>query len=261
MRLRLAAVLVGSIGGCAPPGSPIEAMEVEWDTPLGPELGFESPWDPLLDGVTVAEVVEGAVVIDAEGNTCSSCHFEDTITLYNPPIRQFDVFELSPRDVCDGRSWAGPRGWASIYAGMGPGSLQDKPPLLREIFARWLDTEVQWVEPVTWTGPLDEATLGVLPDPALRGTLGDIVASRVSGRPDGLLCSECHYRGGPVPYRPDVARGEASSFAPDDLVDGRAWSGDGGWADRFRSLGPGAAVEKPAYLRALMHKWLEDGAR
>lgn len=248
--------VVGLCWGCAAEELAPNPPEIDWYTPLDATVGLS---DPALEGHSLAEIVGGEVFVEAEGGVCSDCHFTDTITLYRPPITQHETASITPRDVVGGRSWAGTGGWAERYVALGPNAIIEKPPELRGVFELWLASEAERVQPLSWHAPMSEQTLGVEPDEALRGTLDQIVNSLVSGRPDALMCSECHYEGGPAAYRPPIPQGAPSDFAPDEVIDGASWRD--GWADRFIEHGPGEETEKPAYLRAVLNKWLQDGAR
>lgn len=114
---------------------------------------------------------------------------------------------------------------------------------------------------LTWDTPIDDDSLAAAPSPLIAGaTLRDIVSSRHIARPDGRLCSECHYRNGPVGYRPEVAEESDQEIDCHEVHDGRSWAGEDGWAARFIALGPGAHLEKPEYLRDAFAKWRADGA-
>lgn len=241
--------------GCeeAPRDEPVEFF---WDTPMSPAMQLEA-WDDSLTGVSLRAIVSGEIELAWEGERCTSCHFRETIAYYGPEVEQYGVMELTARDVVGGRSWGGTDGWAERYVALADG-IFEKPPEMRRVFERWLEVEATWVEPLYWASPMTLSTLGVEPDPNLRGSLSDIVNSVVSGRPDGLLCSDCHYADGAVRYRPPVGQGAVSSFAPDDVVDGASWSG--AWARRFVEHGPDAKTAKPSVLRGAFNKWMQDGA-
>ncbi|MCA9569256.1 MAG: hypothetical protein KC656_15515 [Myxococcales bacterium] len=236
------------------------AVELEWDTPLDASIvGVELP--PAIDGASLMEIVSGQVDARGEGRACSACHFGDTVTLYQPEIPQFSTAPIGPYDIVHGRTWAGNWGWASIFTTMGAGSFVEKPEELRDAMALWVEAESQRVEPLGWDVPIVAGNLGKDPESFIAGdTVGDIVNSVVPGRPDDLVCSACHFEGGPVAYRPAIAANAVSSFGPDDLIDGRTWAEPFGWADRFAAAGPNAAFHKPDYLRQMFFKWKDDGA-
>jgi hypothetical protein len=106
---------------------------------------------------------------------------------------------------------------------------------------------------LTWTTPIDQFTIGQVPDPITVGkTLGDIVSSKVVAREsDKKLCNACHVVGSAHPYSPppgDIRTGQ--------VIDGQTWAG--GWAQAF-VMQPDTV--KPPYLKALFAQWVQDGAR
>jgi hypothetical protein len=129
---------------------------------------------------------------------------------------------------------------------------------------------------LSFTTPITARTLGEAPDAIIAGySLDDIVNSRVVARTsDHRLCSACHYRTSGNVYHPPVDEGGTSTIAPTDLIDdprvttthlpARSWAGGSapGWAYQFTqhtaATDPGV---KPAYLRAVMQRWIDDGAR
>lgn len=263
-------LMVTLISGCADPVAQaparvetddvLDAAALEWETPLeATTLGFELP--PELEGASLMEIVSGQVDARGEGRSCSACHFDQTVTLYRPEIGQYDTQPFGPYDIVHGRTWAGNTGWAARFALMGEGAFVEKPIELRDAMLIWLDAESGRVEPLAWDDVIDADNLGTAPEAYILGDrIGDIVNSRVSGRPDDLMCSTCHYEGGPIAYRPPVAPNGVSAFGPDDVLDGLTWGENGGWADVFSKLGPNDGFHKPDYLRSMFYKWKDDGA-
>ena len=233
---------------------------LEWETPLEADLLGEAL--PLeIDGASLMEIVSGQVEARGEGRSCSACHFDQTVTLYRPEVGQYDTTVIGPYDVVHGRTWAGNNGWAARFATLDENAFVEKPPVLRDAMLLWLDAEAERVEPLAWDDAVDAWSLGTAPQPYIAGDrIGDIVNSRVSGRPDDLMCSACHYEDGPLPYRPPVAANAVSDFGPDDRIDGLTWGENGGWADVFAKLGPNGGFHKPDYLRSMFFKWKDDGA-
>jgi hypothetical protein len=116
---------------------------------------------------------------------------------------------------------------------------------------------------LSWRTPIDEVLLGEVPDDLVDGaTIFAIVSSEHVARPDELLCSDCHFAGADIGYRPDIAEGEVGTpIDPHEIVDGRSWAGGHGWAARFIALDDHAVTTKPAYLRAVFDCWRTDGER
>lgn len=253
VRLAIVLGLVVPLVACGP--TPLETApplaDLDWTTPVD-----------TLGGHSLAQVVGSSATGRQDGRLCSDCHFGDSVTFYRPHVGQGEAAEVGPWDVLDGRSWGGPGGWGERFVDLDSAEdLNDKPPELRDAVAAWLDSDAHLgVGPVQWGDALDPEVHGVGGDPAIEGrSLRDVVSSWVSGRPDGLLCADCHHRGADIAYRPDVAPGEGRDLWPDELLDGRTWAGPGGWADAFVAHGPGSATEKPGYLRAVVHRWRIDG--
>lgn len=253
--MRMGLLLV--FGACTPE-EPVPEV-ITWDTPVEASWVGMPVGDDIV-GHSLRDIVSGAVEARGEGRTCSACHFAGSVTLYRPEVDQYGIGDVGPYTILDGRNWAGATGWAMIFAGMGEGAFVEKPPELREAFRLWAEAERERVEPVRWSEPVHEDNAGGPPDPAIEGkSLDDVLNSRVSGRPDDLLCSVCHYEDGPYPYRPPIAQGATSSFTPDTVLDGRPWSGANGWAMVFAELGGNETFHKPDYLRSVFFKWVDDG--
>lgn len=260
MRTLCSLAVLAVVVGCSPLDEEPALAELTWDAELRVEtLGFAP--GPVLEGRTLGEVVSGAVDARGEGRSCTACHFQGTVTFYRPEVAQGQILPIGPYDVVDGRTWAGNNGWAAFFVQMGPNSFAEKPVELRNAFQIFLDQEAERVAPLSWDAVMSEENLGTVADPNVAGrTIADVLNSRVTGRPDGLLCSDCHYSGGTIPYRPNVVRGAPSTFGPNDVIDGRPWAGPDGWAERFVATGPGSSAPKPGYLRSVFFKWNDDGA-
>jgi hypothetical protein len=100
-----------------------------------------------------------------------------------------------------------------------------------------------------WNTPITKERFGVEPPPWLAGkSLSDIVNSKVSGRPDGMLCSGCHHTGSGHPYSPDLS----VPMGPATVVDGQTWGS--GWGAVFAQQSI-----KPQPLKDAFTKWRNDG--
>jgi len=118
---------------------------------------------------------------------------------------------------------------------------------------------------LTWTSPLNAATLGTAPTAAMGGkfaagsSLQDIVSSVYAGRSDGMRCSSCHNSTDVNPYRPPVAKNGVSAPLVDPFQfygGAQGWAcGSDPWAFRFANT----TYPKPQYLRDALRKWMTDG--
>ncbi|MCB9675726.1 MAG: hypothetical protein H6737_11450 [Alphaproteobacteria bacterium] len=259
---RLAFVLAAfAVVGCAPVEEETDLRPLDWTTPLAEDTLGVDP-GPEFAGLTLEAIISGQVDARGEGRSCSACHFDGTLTFYRPEVEQYATTPIGPYDMVDGRTWAGNNGWGAIFATMGEGRFSEKPPELRVAMERFLDLEASRVQPLDWTTTIETVTLGKDPEAFIQNdTIDAIINSRVSGRPDDLLCSDCHYAGASIGYRPAIERGDTTtSFGPNDVIDGRSWSGPDGWAQVFVELGPNADIHKPDYVRQMFFKWVDDGA-
>jgi hypothetical protein len=140
----------------------------------------------------------------------------------------------------------------SAFSGNGDGRGDRRPPRRRA--------------PLTWTTSITAETLGAQPADYLEGkTLSDIVNSRTTGRPDGLMCSTCHSPTNSNPYRPPVGR-RAQEITPSLLIQSGkrspteyTWNGSGssGIVSHFVQN----PIGKPPPLEAAFNKWLADGGQ
>lgn len=232
-----------------------------WTTPITAETLGEVP-DPLAEGKNLLDIVSSRDIVRPDGKFCSECHYEGSEVPYRPAIAQYADDLIGPYDEVDGRTWDGAGGWAERFAALDEHAHFEKPAYIRALFAKWLDDGCAAKERLLWDTPITLQTVGMDPDEHVAGgRLVDVINNRVSARPDGKLCSECHYPGSAAAYRPPVDLDHAHDIQPDTVVDGRPWSGNDGWAARFIAHGPGAETEKPAYVRELFQVWLDDGGR
>ncbi|MFW7378585.1 MAG: hypothetical protein ACOH5I_07260 [Oligoflexus sp.] len=110
-----------------------------------------------------------------------------------------------------------------------------------------------------WNETLDSTKFGMTPNPNFDGkTLAQIIRSEAAGRDDGLLCSACHNNeeaaGG---YAVDAAPNEASpDLSPNDVLEGRPWTGANGWAVGFINNDT-----KPENIKTALQAWIEGNYR
>jgi hypothetical protein len=122
---------------------------------------------------------------------------------------------------------------------------------------------VSTVCPLHWTTVIDQVTLGHVAAPAVQGkTLGNIVSSFVSGRPDGALCSHCHNANASYPYHPNFPPDGSGYIDPFLPVSGtQTWicGGPPVWSERFVNL-PVTTYPHTPDLKEVVSKWVADGA-
>jgi hypothetical protein len=100
-----------------------------------------------------------------------------------------------------------------------------------------------------WNAPITKARFGQDPPAWLADkSLSDIVNNRVSGRPDGALCSQCHFPGSGHPYSPP----NTGNLQPATEVNGQTWGS--GWGAVFAQQSI-----KPQPLKDAFTKWRDDG--
>lgn len=102
---------------------------------------------------------------------------------------------------------------------------------------------------------IDPDALGLQPGGTLEGkTLYDIVSSRVSGRDDGRLCSECHNQGRALGdyWVPSERNSILDALDANTEYAGKAWGGSEGWTEGFI-----ANPTKPDSLKRAFRAWKE----
>lgn len=116
------------------------------------------------------------------------------------------------------------------------------------------------ISALTWQQPIVGSSIGFNQPSQMEGnSIADILASKVAGRDDKQLCSNCHNSiqdaGG---YGvSDTEEGQLSiSMSPSDLYSGNSWAGAGGWADKFIENST-----KPESLKAAFRAWKAGGYR
>lgn len=107
------------------------------------------------------------------------------------------------------------------------------------------------------SAPIDSKSFGLEANPKIDGkSLFEVITSQEAGREDGQLCSACHNNelalgGYGVDQDPNTS---ISTVDPDAEISGRAWTGKGGWAERF-SKNP----TKPENIKTLLKYWINGG--
>ena len=87
-------------------------------------------------------IVSSMTVGRTDGKLCSTCHFEGSGLPYSPPVAQNGSAAIWPTDVINGRTWAGPNGWAQAFIHMPtdvPGLVSSKPFFLQSLMQTWVD--------------------------------------------------------------------------------------------------------------------------
>jgi hypothetical protein len=144
-------------------------------------------------------------------------------------------------------------------------NMQSGPNVFANDTRAVLAYETGVVCPLTWTTPINAATVGATLDSHEDGkSLQDIVSSVEIARIDGFRCSHCHNSAGGHVYAPSVAPDAVSvplidAFQPSGgNAEGAVnWAcGSNPWATQFVAQ-PDSV--KPPYLKAAFQKWLNDG--
>ena len=263
------ALLLLVSGSCGQEENPLRAEPLDWNDPIfESNLGIRP--DPRVEGLSLREIVSSEAVVWPDGeHLCSTCHYRNGFFFYKTESERGSPMVIQSNDKIDGRTWALINGWGRRFYNIGAGTVAEKPDYLRVVVKKWLDDgkldaqadQNRATEPLHWDSTIRFEALGYDPSEFIAGvSIDEVINSEISGRPDGFLCSRCHYKDAEIGYRPDIAKETGGTdFGPDTVIDGRSWSGAGGWASRFVALGPGAHYEKPAYLRDLFSRWRESG--
>jgi hypothetical protein len=125
------------------------------------------------------------------------------------------------------------------------------------------DTGTVYTGCLTWESEINTDNLGQSPDSHIaKSHIEDIVSSytHVLQDPDGgegPVCSHCHYTGSGKPYSPPVQQDQASPIQATDLIGGKMWIGDHGWAWEFMQH---PDIKRP-YMLDLFNVWWDDGTR
>jgi len=128
---------------------------------------------------------------------------------------------------------------------------------------------------LSYDAAIVEGNLGYPPPTELtNNTIYNVVSSFSTGRPDGKLCSHCHFNNSTVclpdapsvcvrNYRPTLFHQDDSmAIGPNQVVvfdpafDTVVWKSQGGWATRMVNANPKA--HSPAAID-LVRKWINDG--
>ena len=107
---------------------------------------------------------------------------------------------------------------------------------------------------LAWDTAIRSVDFGLAPNPKIDGkTLRQVITSQVVGRDDGELCSACHNKNDAQGGYGGLAAAYAASpsLGPNTVIDGRKWSGPGGWAERFVKN-----PTKPANLQLMVRAWI-----
>lgn len=135
-------------------------------------------------------------------------------------------------------------------------TMQVANPSRPDVFSN--DTGYAWTECLTWLTPVTSAVMGQAMVTALSGqTLHWVVSNDVSGRDDGKLCSNCHYRNAPgTAYRPEVDQDHGGlNILPDTVVGGGTWQGGTeSWSYKFLN----APFPHTDELRGAVTRWRQD---
>jgi hypothetical protein len=113
---------------------------VEWRTKINGD-NFPIGGPPVTDN-SIFCIVSSFTVGRTDGKKCSNCHFTGSGLPYSPPVARDSSAAIWPTDVINGRTWAGPNGWAQAFIHMPtdvPGLVSSKPFFLQSLVQTWVD--------------------------------------------------------------------------------------------------------------------------
>ncbi len=87
---------------------------------------------------SIAEIIESKVSVRSDKLLCSHCHSPGSSVAYQPPTGNVD-FQIDPDTEVDGRTWAGPDGWAERFISRDSRVGFQKPLYLRALFRKWVN--------------------------------------------------------------------------------------------------------------------------
>ncbi len=108
-----------------------------------------------------------------------------------------------------------------------------------------------------WNEPIYSAQFGLEPNKNVDGkTLAEIVSSLDYGRDDGKTCISCHNSDEALgDYGYELELDEAAyEMESTDVISGRSWAGEDGWASRFS-----VNETKPKNVKAVFKAWMKGG--
>jgi hypothetical protein len=130
---------------------------VQWTTKLN---GDNFPISgPTITGNSIYCIISSFTVGRTDGNRCSNCHWSGSGLPYSPPVARGSSAAIWPTDVINGRTWAGPNGWAQVFIHLPtdmPALANSKPFFLQSLMQTWVDHG----ERATQTFVVDPCALG-----------------------------------------------------------------------------------------------------
>ena len=152
--------------------------------------------------------------------------------------------------------------WVILFAGVGcstgePNATNYKRKMSTQGSISTSDSKAGTKLVLAWLEPIDSTDFGFKPNPNVDGkTLAEILSSTEFGRDDKVMCSACHNSetalGG---YGVDAEANEPSlDMAPTDVISGRTWVGEDGWAARFM-----VNKTKPQNIQVFLGAWKRGG--
>jgi hypothetical protein len=108
-----------------------------WTSLMSRDLLEADYKEDYLGGKTLQQIVGGKYSF-AENKKCTNCHNNSPNAMagkYKPPVGVGGEFVPDKDVYYDGRTWAGPGGWAERFVNT---MAYDKPPHMRGIFGKWV---------------------------------------------------------------------------------------------------------------------------
>jgi len=104
-----------------------------WTSPITAENIGADP-DPRAAGATLHDAINNLVSPRPDGKYCAECHYPGGEVPYRPDPDA----EIGPTSLVDGRTWAGPGGWAERFIALDENAHFTKPAYVRAVFVKWL---------------------------------------------------------------------------------------------------------------------------
>jgi hypothetical protein len=120
---------------------------LEWTTTISQDNDDFA--NSLINGKSLMEIVSSQAIGRADGKPCSECHYRDCGLAYHPPVDRFGSGLIWPTDDINGRTWAGPNGYARGFLQQptdDPTQWNSKPTHLKGSLITWILDGERWTD-------------------------------------------------------------------------------------------------------------------